>query len=133
MKDATKEILNELSGRGFRITQARKEIVEALARQSQPVSIQTLCATLSDTDEASVYRTIKVLVNEHFLEEIALQGEVPRYALSHGHHHHAVCTECGFMEHIECDSYPMSAKIPSSFKSLLSHEVILYGLCKKCA
>jgi Fur family ferric uptake transcriptional regulator len=133
MKDATKEILHELSGRGFRITEARKEIIEALARQSQPVSIQTLCATLANTDEASVYRTIKVLARENFLEEIALQGEVPRYALSHGHHHHAVCTECGWMEHIECDPHSLSARIPSSFKSLLSHEVILYGLCKKCA
>jgi Fe2+ or Zn2+ uptake regulation protein len=130
MKSATDEILGELSVRGYRITNARKNVIEKLVSKTQPVTIQSLCTMLPQTDEVSVYRTVRMLLDEGFLEEIALLGETPRYALSHGHHHHAVCTSCGVMEHIECESHPA---VPSNFTSITSHEVTLYGLCKKCA
>lgn len=133
MKDATKEILNELGARGYRITKAREKVVETLLLQSQPISIQGLCASIIDIDEVSVYRTVALLVEEGFVEELALPGEAVRYALSEGHHHHAVCTACGFTDHIDCKGGEEQTSVPTTFKSIASHEVTLYGLCKKCA
>lgn len=131
MKDAIAQILEELSLRGYRITKARKEVIQALAQQKQPQTIQMLCKQSRNADEASVYRTIRTLVEEGLVEEIVVQKDSPRYALSHGHHHHAVCTSCGVMEHVECESHRVS--VPSTFTSIEAHEVTLYGLCKKCA
>jgi Fur family ferric uptake transcriptional regulator len=131
MKSANDEVLQELSMRGYRVTEARKSVVEKLKSVTQPVTIQSLCAALSHIDEASVYRTVRMLLQEGLLEEIRVAGKLSTYALSHGHHHHAVCTACGAMEHIECHS-PQTA-VPASFKTITAHEVTLYGLCKKCA
>jgi Fe2+ or Zn2+ uptake regulation protein len=133
MKDATAEIVSELSHKGYRITKARKAVVKALSTSGQPITIQALRALVEDIDEVSVYRTIAMLVKEGFAEELSLPGEAARYAFSHGHHHHAVCTSCGWMEHIECIQEGLLGKVPASFKSLKSHEVTFYGLCKKCA
>jgi Fe2+ or Zn2+ uptake regulation protein len=132
MKDAIDEIISALQDRGFRITKARKMLIKHLAQKDQPLSIQALCALLKDVDEASVYRSVRMLHEEGFLEEIAIAHEAPRYALSHGHHHHhAVCTSCGVMEHIACSG----EKLPTlkAFQTIKSHEVTFYGLCKKCA
>lgn len=131
MKDANTEILKQLSERGYRITEARKEVIGALARMKQPQSLPSLCAQVHVSDEASVYRTIRMLVEEGFAEEVVIQNQPPRYALSHGHHHHAVCTNCGFMEHIDCNLSRVHT--PSTFRSVDAHEMTLYGLCKKCA
>lgn len=131
MKKATDEVVSELKARGYRITEARKKVIEQLALHKQPVSIQGLCGRIQGIDEASIYRTVSTLLSEGFLEEILLPGEASRYALSHGHHHHAVCTSCGIMEHIECSL--SSLPVPSSFSSVDTHEVTLFGLCKKCA
>ncbi len=133
MKDATAEILSELSHKGYRITKARKAVVAMLSKLGQPISIQGLCILVKDIDEVSVYRTMATLVKEGFAEELSLPGEGTRYALSHGHHHHAVCTSCGWMEHLDCKEESLKGKVPASFKSLQSHEVTFYGLCKKCA
>lgn len=134
MKKAQHDILQTLSERGFRITKARQQIVDLLAAQSQPLTIQELCARLTAIDEASVYRTIRTLKEEGFIEEISISGESQRYALSHGHHHHhAICTACGWMEHIACEAKLLKAALPRGFKRVESHEVTLYGLCKKCA
>jgi Fur family transcriptional regulator, ferric uptake regulator len=131
MKDAIEKILVELSGRGYRITKARREVLQALSAQKQPQTIQQLCKESRNADEASVYRTIRTLVEEGFVEEILIQKDTPHYALADGHHHHAVCTSCGVMEHVACVSHDVP--VPSSFRSIKEHEVVLYGLCKKCA
>ncbi len=131
MKKATDEVVSELKARGYRITEARKKVIEQLALHKQPVSIRGLCEHIQGIDEASIYRTVGTLLSEGFLEEILLPGGASRYALSHGHHHHAVCTSCGIMEHIECSL--SSLPVPSCFSSVDTHEVTLFGLCKKCA
>jgi Fur family transcriptional regulator, peroxide stress response regulator len=131
MKSATDEVITYLKERGYRITDARKRTIDVLCKQEQPIQIQKLCSLVKGIDEASVYRTISMLLAEHFLEEIVLPGEASRFAFSDGHHHHAICTSCGIMEHIECVTEALP--IPQSFKKIVSHEMTLYGLCKKCA
>ncbi len=130
MKNATDEIISALKTHGYRITEARKKIIERLAAQAQPVSVRELSRSLPGTDEASVYRTVRTLLEEELLEEIRVLGELPKYALSLGHHHHAVCTSCGVMVHITCT--PPQTAVPASFKTITAHEVTLYGMCRKC-
>ena len=131
MKDATHEVLRELSSRGYRITKARQEVVSALVSAAQPLAIRALCERIRSSDEASVYRTVRMLVEEGLVEEIVVQNQASHYALAHEHHHHAICTNCGFMEHLECAMERLQK--PRSFTSIDSHEVTFYGLCKKCA
>lgn len=133
MKDASKKVLDTLSSRGYRITDARKSIVEILATQEQPITTQLL-ASLVSSDEASVYRTVRVLMSENFLEEVSISGETARYALmdGHGHHHHLVCTKCNFVSHIECNMHDIPKSVSKEFKNISDHTVTYYGICKAC-
>ncbi len=131
MKHATDEILAHLSSGGYRVTKARKAVIHELVKATQPITVPELVARLKGVDEASVYRTVRTLLDENLLEEILISQGSPRYALAHGHHHHAVCTSCGVLEHIACELEKM--RLPKGFSSVSSHDVTLYGLCKKCA
>ncbi len=136
MKDASTTILQELSTRGYRVTEARKNTLDTLASADQPLTIGEI-AGKTDSDEASVYRTIRMLVQEGFLEELVIAGSAPRYALlehdEEHHHHHVVCDGCGFVAHIPCEETEVQTAMPKEFAEVTAHEVILHGLCKKCA
>lgn len=135
MKDASTTILQELSARGYRVTEARKNTLTTLQAAEQPLTIGEI-ARKTDSDEASVYRTVRMLVQEGFLEELVIAGSAPRYALldhdDEHHHHHVVCDGCGFVAHIPCEETAVHASLPKDFSEITAHEVTLHGLCKKC-
>lgn len=131
MKTASNDVITTLQARGYRVTQARTEVVEALLKHHAPLSIQSL-RELVGVDETSVYRTIAMLQKEKLVEEITTQGGVARYALSHGHHHHVVCTNCEKVVHVACGKEPKAPHAVEGFASIISHELTFYGLCTNC-
>ncbi len=131
MKTASTTILDTLRDRGYRVTQARTEVIEALAKKHEPQSIQSLCTEVR-VDETSVYRTISMLKQEGLIEEINIQGGATRYALTHGHHHHVVCTNCEKVVHVACATEPKKPPHVEGFSSITSHELTFYGVCSCC-
>lgn len=82
---------------------------------------------------ATVYRTIKGLIEEGWLVPVELPGEPPRYELAgKGHHHHFHCKDCGKMFELEGCVENLKNLIPKGFK-ITGHEVLLYGVCAQCA
>ncbi len=130
MKQVTEEAVMKLKVRGYRITKARLAIIDAFASQTRPHTI-TEYAQYVPADEATVYRTIKMLLKEDIIEVINNSSDESRFALSHGHHHHLICTSCGLIEHLPCSTPKLELKT-HSFSSIFRHEVTFYGLCKKC-
>lgn len=130
MKNTTKRVLSILTERGYRITHVRKEIVSLLANAAHPLTVQGV-VECAQADEASVYRTISLLLHEGLLETIYLSGDQPSYALTFEHHHHTVCTECGYTQHLPCTDLS-TPRTPDGFAMLTHHEVTHYGLCTKC-
>lgn len=131
MAKASTDVLQTLSTRGYRITDARKAVVDALARAKHPVTIQELAARVR-ADEVSVYRTIALLKDEELLEELFF-GEELRYALFHEHHHHVVCRRCNYVVHIPCNDARRRQVNHPVFSEIDEHELTFYGTCKKCA
>lgn len=125
-------ILTILSERGYRITQARSEIVSALEEAKKPQTIQEFVQAVN-VDEVTVYRTITLLVHESLIEEIPLQGGPTHYALAHEHHHHAVCTTCNRIEHLPCTLQHHTPPTIRGFSDVDRHEVTYYGTCTSCA
>lgn len=130
MEDASRNILNALKARGYRITEARREMCSRLANAAHPLSIREL-AESSGSDEASVYRFVNTLRSEDLVHEITTRGERPRFELKHGHHHHVVCTGCGKIEHVPCAYVPKPHL--AGFAAISDHDVTLYGTCVTCA
>lgn len=132
MNDATANVLAELQARGYRITDARKSVCQALANAGAPITVQELVAR-TDHDEASVYRCIRMLHEEALVEEIVTRSDRPRYELHTHHHHHAVCTDCGFVAHVACTKKPAAPASVAGFDSIEDHDVTFYGRCSRCA
>lgn len=132
MKDAIQHIVAVLHKRGYRVTGARTHIIGALLHQHHPQTIQELTAKVS-ADEASVYRTILLLRNEGFVEEIPVVGGKSKFSIAHDHHHHVICSECGIVAHVPCEKIHTPKKLPKTFSAIQRHEVTFYGRCKKCA
>ena len=82
---------------------------------------------------ATVYRTLKALVEEGALTQVELPGEPPRYE-THGkrHHHHFHCRACDRVYELEGCPEGLRSLTPAGF-SLESHEVVLYGRCAACS
>ena len=81
---------------------------------------------------ATVYRTVRALVEQGWLVPVALPGEPPRYEVAgKGHHHHFHCRRCGKVYEIEGCPAELARLAPDGFV-LEAHEVVLYGKCAGC-
>jgi len=81
---------------------------------------------------ATVYRTIKGLVEEGVIKAVNIPGESSRYEISgKGSHHHFSCRKCGGLFEIECNPAFPKRLTPKGFV-LEGHHMTLYGLCAKC-
>lgn len=119
-----------------RSTRQRNAIRDVLAESERPLLAQEVL-TLAQTAVpslgiATVYRTLKTLVNEESLQIVALPGDNPRFEFSHTHHHHFCCEQCKQVFDIHACPGDFSRLVPAGF-SVLKHELNLYGLCSQCA
>src|SRR3989475_11290978 len=65
---------------------------------------------------ATVYRTLKALVEEGWLVQVGLPGEPPRYeTATKSHHHHFQCRTCGQGYEIEGCPEDLQPLVPSGF------------------
>ncbi len=81
---------------------------------------------------ATVYRAVAAMERSGWLTRVGDVGGAALYArcAERTHHHHAVCTSCGRVEHTPCPNVAEAAA-PVGFE-VTSHELTLYGLCARC-
>lgn len=82
---------------------------------------------------ATVYRTLKGMLDAGELVTVTLPGDTPRYEFAAlGHHHHFHCRGCGRVFEVEGCPGNLARLAPPGFE-LQGHEVVLYGRCTGCA
>ncbi|MER3483431.1 MAG: transcriptional repressor [Meiothermus sp.] len=120
-----------------RSTRQRQAIREVLLELDRPLSPQEVLdaaqSKVPGLGIATVYRTLKGLVEEGAAVAVELPGNPPRYEPSgKTHHHHFHCTACGKVFELEggCTS-DFSAMAPPGFQTQ-GHEIVLYGRCADC-
>ncbi|MCU0227614.1 MAG: transcriptional repressor [Bryobacterales bacterium] len=119
-----------------RSTRQRRAIREVFEEAKRPLSPEEVCRMAKDKVEglgiATVYRTIRTLMDESWLVPVELPGEAARYEISgKDHHHHFHCRRCGKVFEIYGCLGGYTNLVPEGFQ-LESHEVILYGACSEC-
>lgn len=131
-----------LSSRDVRYTSGRREVIETLRAASGPRSAAELLDETTDVPLSSLYRSLTVLDEAGVLRRQHDADGLARYELAEwltGHHHHAVCTECGSVEDIELgdtEEASLESMLEGLSRStgwkLTGHSLEVEGVCRSC-
>ena len=108
------QLLDTLEERGYRSTSPRR---------------------LPWVGRATIYRSLKLLVETGVLCRVLLEDGNLHYQLSHrGHHHHLLCVECGASQDLlGCDIEDLLRQVSAAHDFQLSgHWLEVYGRCQNC-
>ena len=130
------KILEVLEERGYRSTAPRRSLAAAIGMQDRHFTAEGLRQQLPpQMGRATVYRTLKILVEADVLCRVLLEDGDLHYQLSHhGHHHHLLCVQCGSSQDLTgCDieDLLMSTSAHHGFE-LSGHWLEVYGRCRDC-
>ena len=119
-----------------RATRQRSAIRQALAGACRPLLphevLEAAREQVPGLGIATVYRSLKSLVDEGLLRVVALPGENARYEpVGHGHHHHFQCRQCERVFDVHACPGDLSRLAPEGF-TVEDHDLTLYGRCKDC-
>ncbi len=119
-----------------RNTRQKQAIRAAFERTDRPLSTDEVYREAERESRglgmATVYRSLRTLVDEGWLSIVEVPGRNALYERSgKGHHHHFSCETCDRVYELdECAS--VEAALPRGFRAK-SHEVTFYGVCADCS
>ena len=126
--------------RKLNTTSQREAIVEQFLRTKDHISIDELLARVRKRQPkvgyATVYRTVKLLVDSGLAVERQFGDGQARYEVVGDHHDHLICMKCGLILEFEDDDIErLQDKIAERLGgfTVLRHRHELYGLCAKAA
>lgn len=132
-------ILDRLREAGLRVTDPRREVVEAICQRSAPFSADEIYTSLhssgSSTGRATVFRTIDLLVGLRFLGKIyRIDGSHGYVTRAPGHSHHLVCSSCGnVIEFEDCNVADLAKDLADRTHFRIDgHWLEFFGLCSDC-
>ena len=122
--------------RSTRQRTAIRTVIDVAARPLTPQEIHAAVReSVPEIGIATIYRNLKLLLDEAIIEVVNLPGENPRYEMSHmadHHHHHFHCMRCDRVFDVEGCPGAMENLAPKGF-AIERHELTLYGACADCA
>jgi Fe2+ or Zn2+ uptake regulation protein len=128
-------LVEELKDQGLKMTSPRYRVIERVASHDGNFTAEELAAELAPVGRATVYRTIKLLLDRGLICQVVLNDGSVCYRPSHtAHHHHVVCVSCGATEDIEISEVEsvLSGVRETSGYQVMGHRVEVYGFCPRC-
>ena len=114
---------------------AIRAVIDGSDRPLLPQEVLELAqSTVPELGIATVYRSLKLLLEAAEVRLVELPGEVARYeSLRHAeHHHHFQCRHCGRVFDVHGCAEDFARLAPKGF-AVESHELTLYGACADCS
>ena len=131
-----KDLLAVLGELGYRSTAPRKAIAELLEQKQDSFTAEALSEELPSVGRATVFRTIKLLLEAGAICKLATIDGSQMYSLCRvgHHHHHWVCIQCGAVEEFRASAVEqlisaIGSEIPGE---VIDHRVELYVICGSC-
>lgn len=120
-----------------RQTKQRQVIDSILKHTDRPLLPKELLnqaqVSLPQLGIATVFRTLKKMVDEGSATVVSLPGDSPRYERSDlEHHHHFKCSDCSNVFDIQGCPGHLEQLLPAGFQ-LTDHEITLLGRCADCS
>ena len=132
---ATSTLTSILEDNGYRLTLPRREIVSVLEAKHEGFTAEEIVAELPGLGRATIYRTLKLLLQIGAICRLNMLDGAPRYSPSRvEHHHHTVCVQCGAVSEFRAATLErflrtLGAEIPGV---IVGHRIDLYITCPSC-
>ena len=140
--DLHESVRRSLSSHAIRYTAGRRRVIESMTVASGPLSAAELLDATEAVPLSSLYRSLTVLDEAGVLRRHHDADGLARFELAEwltGHHHHAVCRNCGLVEDIELSTEEetalddmLSSLSTTSGWNLSSHSLEVEGTCAGC-
>jgi Fe2+ or Zn2+ uptake regulation protein len=130
-------LCDRLRARGYSVTPQRRTIFEVLEKARHPPSAEQVCEEvrrrLPDVSLATVYKTLKELVQMGEIQELNYQGDRCRFDPKTQPHGHIQCTGCGQLHDVDLgfDDLELPKRLRGGYE-IDRHEVVFYGRCPQC-
>ncbi|MGC1375970.1 MAG: Fur family transcriptional regulator [Anaerolineales bacterium] len=131
--------LNTLRENGYRLTEARKAVVDAVAeslRALTPLEVfDAAKAAYPALGLVSVYRTLEKLEELRLIQRVHQPGGCQAFiSASQGHQHLLLCQRCGQVSYFEGDDLEnlITGIASKTGYKIREHWLQLFGLCKDC-
>ena len=85
------------------------------------------------SSRATIYNNLRDLVQAGLVREVAVEGRAARFDARGTRHHHFICDRCGNVEDMDWYDVPRPVRASLGKRVLRQCELILRGLCAKCA
>jgi Fur family ferric uptake transcriptional regulator len=136
-------------GCGYRMTIPREAILDVLCKTAKHLSAEDVYLAVHkiypNVGLTTVYRTLDLLVQMGFVFKFDFGDGRARYELAEGpkgitHHHHLVCTDCGWVvdytdfidEEVELLNQTEKGLSKKYNFKITNHLIQFYGLCENC-
>ncbi len=129
------DLMAMLEDRGYRSTQPRRQVADAIGGKVDSFRAEEINTELPGVGRATVYRTIKLLLDAGVICKLALPNGTPTYTLARfEHHHHTICLQCGTVGDFR------DATIERLLRSIggevsgeiVGHRIEFYITCRDC-
>lgn len=141
--EATGTLKKGLHQDGRRMTPQRRLVLDLFEQigSGSHLSAEEVHRQLVDNQSkvslATIYRTLRLLVEMDFLQELELRDGGSRFELAdaeHIHHHHLVCVRCGRTEEFENEAVLQAGRDAcKQFDfELIDSSLNVRGVCPKC-
>ena len=129
-----------LHDKGLKSTRQRDDIVIFFLQKDKHFSVEELYREIQKSDPqigyATVYRTLKLLVEAELAAEHQFGEGITRFEPVHKgeHHDHLICLKCSKIIEFENDQIEqLQIKVAREYNfKLTDHKCVLYGYCSEC-
>jgi Fur family peroxide stress response transcriptional regulator len=130
-------IKQSLEDSGLRCTPQRYAVTAFLMEHSGHPTAAEIFEGVNRLDprssRATIYKSLRDLVEAGLVREVAVEGRAARFDAKSTRHHHFICDRCGNVEDMEWYEVPRPASGSLGKRILRECELIVRGLCTKCA
>ena len=129
------DIMAILEDRGHRSTGPRRDVIHAVEGKMDSFSAAQICDQLPSVGRATVYRTVKLLLEAGVVCKLAMPDGAPTYALARiEHHHHTLCVRCGQVgEFRDATIERLIRAIGGEIEGdIVGHRIEFYITCREC-
>ena len=131
------QIIQRLEDSGLRCTPQRFSVMSFLLKHHGHPTAAEIFEGVNRLDprssRATTYNNLRDLVQAGLVREVAVEGRAARFDVKGTRHHHFICEHCGEVEDVEWYSVPKPATASLGKRIVHKVELIVRGLCAKCA